>query len=293
MKRAPFACRLGRPGARRTGRAFTLLELLVVIAVVAILASLLLPTLASAKAKGHAIVCLNNHRQLILAWQLYADDHEDVLAYNLGEEEIRRLAAEKRFLNWVSNLMNWETDPDNTNSALLLEGGLGPYLSGAGSVHKCPSDFALSDLQRKAGWDSRVRSISMNATVGDAGAFSSGGTNVNVPGYRQFLKGSQIPDPSRIFVFIEEHPDSINDGYFLNKPGTYEWTDLPASYHEGGANLAFADGHVEAHKWRVGSTKAAPRPDAAALPMAVPPDQDEDFDWLMARTSLRNSYSRQ
>lgn len=292
MKRIQLSDESSCARGAATGQGFTLLELLVIIGIIAILASFLLPALALAKSKSHAIICLNNHRQLALAWQLYADDHDDVLAYNLGDEEIRRLAAQRRFLNWVSNLMNWEIDPDNTNSALLLQGGLGPYLSGVGSVHKCPTDSALSDLQRRASWDGRVRSISMNAMVGDAGAFTTGETNVNVPGYRQFLRGCQIPDPARIFVFIEEHPDSINDGYFLNNPRSYEWIDLPASYHEGGANLAFADGHVEIHKWRIGSTKPPPKPDAVSLPMAVSPDQDEDYDWLMERTSLIRSYGR-
>ena len=108
-------------------------------------------------------------------------------------------------------------------------------------------------LQRRAGWSERSRSISMNAMVGDAGEFMRSGANVNNPLYRQYLRLSQFYSTPRIFIFIEEHPDSINDGYFLNKgydeEGAAEWYDLPASYHDGAANLSFADGHTGSTAW--------------------------------------------
>ena len=126
----------------------------------------------------------------------------------------------------------------------------------------------------------------MNAMVGNAGQFILAGANVNNPYYRQFLTTGQIPQPAQIFVLTEEHPDSINDGYFLNKPDSMQWLDLPASYHSGAANLAFADGHVETHKWRFASTKSPARPDAAHLPFPVPGAEQADFDWLMDRTTV-------
>ena len=131
----------------------------------------------------------------------------------------------------------------------------------------------------------------MNAMVGDAGQFSRTGANVNNPDYRQFFKQVQIPQPSQIFVFIEEHPDSINDGYFLNHPDSLRWSDLPASYHRGSVNLTFADGHLESHKWRFASTQPPARPDAAHLPFAVPVAERGDFDWLMQRTSVATETS--
>jgi prepilin-type processing-associated H-X9-DG protein len=146
----------------------------------------------------------------------------------------------------------------------------------------------MSDIQAQAGWKARVRSISMNAMVGNAGWYLQGGTNVNNPDYRQFLKLGQIPQPAQIFVLTEEHLDSINDGYFLNKPDSMKWTDLPASYHNGAANLAFADGHLESHKWRFASTMPPARPDAAHLPFPVTASERADYDWLMARTSVES-----
>jgi prepilin-type N-terminal cleavage/methylation domain-containing protein/prepilin-type processing-associated H-X9-DG protein len=290
MKRATPVLGLRKPreGAWRAG--FTLVELLVVIAVVGILASLLLPALNNARKRGQAVLCMSNHRQLMLACLLYAHDYEDSLPYNFGAAQTKRTVAKQEYLNWVNNVMTWELDPENTNATLITAGGLGPYCSGGISLFKCPVDFVLSEVQRGAGWRARARSISMNAMVGNAGEFSRTGVNTNNPYYRQFFKLSQVPEPAHIFVFIEEHPDSVNDGYFLNRPASREWNDLPASYHSGGANLAFADGHVESHQWLSQSTKPPARPDAAQLPFAVPFDDAHDFDWLMARTSVKGYY---
>ena len=265
---------------------FTLIELLTVIAVIAILASLLLPALAGAKSKGHAISCLSNERQLTLACMLYVGDFNDALPYNLGAAEIKQLEAKNQFWNWTTPVMSWETNTDNTNSLLLTEGGLGPYSSRSTRIYRCPVDSVISDIQAEKGWTARVRSISMNAMVGNPGQFLDAGSNTNNPDYVQFLKLGQIPQPSQIFVLTEEHPDSINDGYFLNKPDSREWIDLPASYHNGAANLAFADGHLESHTWRFASTKPPSHPEAAHLPFSPPPGERGDYYWLMARTTI-------
>src|SRR5689334_7701471 len=168
--------------------AFTLIELLVVIAVIGILAGLLLPVLGQAKSKGYSISCLNNEKQLIMAWQLYADEHEDRAAPNFGALQTQQENANGTYRNWVNNVLDWtSSNSQNTNSALLFAGGIGPYLSGVENVYRCPNDFVLSIWQEQAGWRSRVRSYSMNAMVGDAGDFMSGGSNTNNPHYRQFL----------------------------------------------------------------------------------------------------------
>jgi len=267
-------------------RAFTLLELLVVLAIVAVLAGLLLPGLARAKAGAHSATCASHQRQLMLACFLYAHDQADALPHNFGEAETRRTVAEGRFLNWVNNVLNWELDPGNTNRGWVQAGGLGPYVAGSVETYRCPADTVLSDLQQRAGWSARVRSVSMNAAVGDAGEFTRSGANVNLPGYRQFFRLAQIPRPAQVFVFIEEHPDSVDDGYFLNRPAVLEWNDLPASYHRQAANLVFADGHLESHRWTSPLTCPPARPDAAGLPLAIPASDRGDFDWLMERTSL-------
>ena len=265
---------------------FTLIELLTVIAVIGILASLLLPVLARARSKGYAISCLNNQRQLMLACFLYVGDFSEALPYNLGANEIKQREKKHEFWNWTSPVMSWELDSDNTNSVLLTQGGIGPYAARAARLYRCPADSVVSDVQARAGWTARVRSVAMNAMVGNAGWYLHAGANVNNPDYTQFLKLTQVPQPAQIFVLTEEHPDSINDGYFLNKPDSLKWIDLPASYHSGAANLSFADGHLETHTWRCASTKPPARPDAAHLPFRVPQAQQTDYNWLMTRTTV-------
>lgn len=269
----------------RADRAFTLIELLVVIAIIGILASLLLPTMARARAQAHQTQCLNNIRQLNLAVMLYAQDNDDRLPYNLGETEIKQLLARGQKHNWANSVLNWELDPDNTNVILNTQASLGSYVGAAARVFRCPLDSALAERQRNAGWTERSRTISMNAMVGDAGMFLSGTGNTNNPSYHQFRKIGEFNAASDIFVFIEEHPDSINDGYFLNRAAVYEWHDLPASFHNGGANLAYGDGHAEAHRWANPATRRPPRPDAAELPMEIAAGERADFYWLMKRTS--------
>jgi prepilin-type processing-associated H-X9-DG protein len=128
----------------------------------------------------------------------------------------------------------------------------------------------------------------MNAMVGDAGALSRTGTNQNNPHYIQFFNVVSIPQPSDIFVFLDEHPDSINDGYFINRYYSTNWIDLPASYHNGAAGLSFADGHAETHRWRNASTRQAPRPNTTVplLPLPVPPDERQDLTWVLEHMTV-------
>jgi len=264
------------------GRAFTLVELLVVIAIIAILASILLPALSRAKERAKAIFCLNNTKQLALGWQLYADDFEGRLAYNLG----MTAGGPRTPLNWVNNVMTWDLGSDNTNPAALTEASLGPFVSRATAIYRCPSDHALSAAQSAAGWGGRNRSYSMNAMVGDAGDFSTNGFNVNNPEYTQFFKITQIPQPTEIFVFLDEHPDSINDGYFLERDYYSEWHDLPATYHNNATAFSFADGHSSLHRWTQPATYRPPLPDAANLPIPVPASANSDLEWVLNHMSV-------
>ena len=274
------------PGWFSRSSGFTLIELSVVVAIIAILAALLLPALARAKSTAQTSVCLSNVRQLITACLAYVGDNEDRLPYNLGGDAMGKAAARNDPLNWVNGVLSWELDPDNTNETLITRASLAPYCAANARIYHCPSDRVVSPVQRDAGWAERTRTYSMNAMVGDAGDASRGGTNVNNPEYVQFFLLSSIPDPANTFVFIEEHPDSIDDGYFLNNPDDWEWISLPASFHHEAATISFADGHIELHRWFDGGTRVRPVPDAAGLPRTVSDDHLTDFEWLADRSSI-------
>jgi prepilin-type N-terminal cleavage/methylation domain-containing protein/prepilin-type processing-associated H-X9-DG protein len=261
-RRTPCAASLSRRRRRRA--AFTLIELLVVIAIIAILASLLLPALSQAKGKAQTARCSSNVRQLSNAWFLYTEENDDRLVNNHGKPE----TTAKRN-TWANNVQDWSNSDDNFNPIYVTDSLLGPYAGRSAEVFKCPSDRT-----------DRIRSMAMNSLVGDPGEL----TNRFNPDYVQFFTSASIPIPANIFVFMDEHPDTINDGFFMNRLDDYQWGNLPGSYHNGAAVLSFADGHMETHRWKVGGTIRPPFQGAAAGASASPPD---DFDWLKQRTSVR------
>ncbi len=132
----------------------------------------------------------------------------------------------------------------------------------------------------------------MNAMMGDAGEVSVSGVNANNPDYVQFFNVSAIPQPANLFVFLDEHPESIDDGYFVDNAERLQWIDLPASYHNGAASFSFADGHSEIHRWRYARTTPPPRPDPTLLPIDIPSDQTADFDWVTDRMSVERPVAK-
>lgn len=264
----------------------TLLELLIVIAILALLAGLLLPVLARSKAHGYAIMCGNSSRQLALAWTMYTDDNNANLPYNVAPQANTMSGANLTDPNWVNNVMTWELTPGNTNLDFVNQSIIGFYISHNTSVYHCPSDHVVSDVQKAAGWTTRVRSFAMNAMVGNAGNAVVNGANIYNPGYQQFLKESDFHDPSSIFVFVEEHPDSIVDGYFWNNASQLAWEHLPASYHNNGGTFSFADGHTEIHRWQCASTLVPQIPAAINFPLTINADDAADFNWVMKHTSV-------
>lgn len=251
-------------------RAFTLIEVLVVIAIIAVLASLLLPALSKAKLKAQGIACNNNMRQLSLAASLYADDNADRLVNNHGIQET--LATHQ---NWVNNVEDWLSADGNTNLAAITTGKLAPYVHENYAIFKCPSDHSIAEN------GPRIRSVSMNSMVGNPGEL----TNKFNPQFIQFYKVSDMPKPANIYVFLDEHPDTINDGFFMNRWEELRWGNLPGSYHNGAGTLSFADGHVEGHRWVLADTRR-PAVKGGAGGTFVP-SASVDYDWLKDHTSVR------
>jgi len=247
----------------------------VVIAIIAILAALLLPALGRAKAKAQGIYCINNLKQVQLAVFMYTGDNGDKFPENPGST----ITSNSR----VTGDLTWDlppsaANPDNTNTARLTEGEIGPYVAKSVGIFKCPADV------HPGAKGPRVRSISMNGFVGDV-LDINGGLN---PGWRRFLKTSDCnaPGPSLTWVILDECPDSLNDDFFsvLMQTGA-KWTDVPASTHNGAGGFSFADGHAEIKKWLDANTMAPvqrvnPCPDNGK-------NSPNDIVWLQQRSSSR------
>jgi len=234
---------------RQTDEAFTLTELISVLAMLLILGAVQRPSMANTHGKGQVASCLNNHRQLVRAWESYAQDNEGRLVGNLDGGNVSTLSNSNRtwVLGWL-DFMGGNAFPStsgglaNTNTYLLTQlSPLAGYLGRTATVFKCPADTSLSLGTRG---DPRVRSISMNSYMGGNQAYTAG--------YRVFGKLSEInsPAPSKALVFIDEREDSMNDGTFQIDMSGATIVDYPADWHNRGANLSFVDGHTETWRWQ-------------------------------------------
>ncbi len=235
----------------KSNQAFTLLELLVIVATIAILFALATGGLTNARDGSQTVRCLSNHHQLITAWQMYADDSKGQLVMNFhgGHAQDGAVANDPSNRPWACGWLDWTTRGDNTNLAFITEekySRLAIYCNRDPRVYQCPADRYVSAAQRSAGWARRVRSYSANITIGEG----NGESGPWDPLYRHVknINGLVRPGPGNTFVFIEEHPDSIQDPGFF--PPYSNWLlDAPANHHNGACAVTFADGHSELHGW--------------------------------------------
>jgi prepilin-type N-terminal cleavage/methylation domain-containing protein len=264
---------------------FTLIELLVVIGIIAVLAAMLLPALAKAKAKAQQSACLQNLKQLGLAWVMYYDDNTDKLADNA------KFNGPQRVDNWtgpswvLGNMNPAQNATDPTNPVPIMHGELFLYAKNV-SVYWCPADIT-PDTRVTPPNTVRVRSYSMNSYMNSDNEMwnSHNGGNVGVYFINRKQTDIRHPFPVSAMVFTEEVQWSIDDGQFANVPtgpsnvAPYsKWYNFPAVLHRG-SNFDFADGHAEFRKWVDSFTLSMQTQPATTQPFQDTSDL-QDLQWV-------------
>jgi prepilin-type N-terminal cleavage/methylation domain-containing protein len=266
-------------------KAFTLIELLVVIAIIAILAAMLLPALARAKGSALRIACVNNEKQLILTWALYASDNRETLVPNGGGP-----ARGVPYL-WVQG--GNHGDPTTLVDAQYLVNPayalFAPYIPSL-QTYKCPSDRSMWPSWGAGSTNSpELRSYSLNSYItGNPDTYEEQPIMLYTA-YHWYHRTAELAadSPANRFVFIDVNPANICTPGFGVDMNADTWIHYPSFLHLGLGDVAFADNHLESHKWLDPRTRKMLNSGQHYIGHSDSSPNNQDLNWIRQRTTSR------